>query len=122
MFASGFETDFDPYVDDAILIVGIQHFLDWMQHTVEAEELVAEVKSLVKNLDKNDPAFAEKVKPAGVQSQGGHPEGADPGDHVLQRTERSHDAADQEGPAPAGGLPASARRPCRPGGTPNTQP
>ena len=66
MFASGFETDFDPYVDDAILIVGIQHFLDWMEHTVEAEELAAEVTSLVKNLDKNDPAFAEKVKPAGV--------------------------------------------------------
>ena len=59
MFASGFETDWDPYVDDAILVVGIQHFLDWMQHTVEAEEFVASVKSLVKNLDKNDPAFEE---------------------------------------------------------------
>ena len=67
MFASGFETDWDPYVDDAILVVGIQHFLDWMEHTVEAEELVASVKSLVKDLDKNDPAFAEKVKPAGAQ-------------------------------------------------------
>jgi len=66
MFASGFETDFDPYVDDAILIVGIQHFLDWLQHTEEAEELVAEVKSLVKNVDKNDPAFAERAKPAGA--------------------------------------------------------
>jgi hypothetical protein len=65
MFASGFETEWDPYVDDAILIVGIEHFLDWMQHTVEAEELVASVKSL--NLDKNDPAFDEKVKPAGAQ-------------------------------------------------------
>jgi hypothetical protein len=67
MFASGFETDFDPYVDDAILIVGIQHFLDWLQHTVEAEELVASVNSLVKNVDKNDPAFEEKAKPAGAQ-------------------------------------------------------
>jgi hypothetical protein len=65
MFASGFETEWDPYVDDAILIVGIDHFLDWMQHTVEAEELVASVKSL--NLDKNDPAFDEKVKPAGAK-------------------------------------------------------
>ena len=67
MFASGFETDWDPYVDDAILIVGIQHFLDWLQHTVEAEELVASVKSLVKDLDENDPAFAEKAKPAGAE-------------------------------------------------------
>jgi hypothetical protein len=67
MFASGFETDWDPYVDDAILIVGIQHFLDWLQHTVEAEELVAAVNSLVKNIDKNDPAFEEKAKPAGAK-------------------------------------------------------
>ena len=34
MFASGFETDFDPYVDDAIAIVGLQHFMVWLQHTV----------------------------------------------------------------------------------------
>jgi hypothetical protein len=66
MFAAGFETDWDPYVDDAILVVGIQHFLDWMQHSVEAEELAASVKSLVKDLDENDPAFAERVKPAGA--------------------------------------------------------
>jgi len=59
-FASGFETEWDPYVDDAIIIVGIEHFLDWLQHTEEAEELVASVK----NLDKNDPAFKEKLKPA----------------------------------------------------------
>ena len=117
MFASGFETDWDPYVDDAILIVGIQHFLDWLQHTVEAEELVATVKSLVKNIDKNDPAFEEKAKPAGATTQGGHPEGADPGDYLLQRTERSYDSADQEGPAPPAGLPAGARRPGRRGGT-----
>jgi hypothetical protein len=66
MFASGFETDWDPYVDDAILVVGLQHFLDWLQHTVEAEELVASVKSLAGGVDENDPAYAEKVKPAGA--------------------------------------------------------
>ena len=67
MFASGFETEWDPYVDDAILVVGFQHFLDWLQHTVEAEELVASVKSLAGDVDENDPAYAEKVKPAGAQ-------------------------------------------------------
>ena len=87
MFAAGFETDWDPYVDDAILVVGLQHFLDWMQHSVEAEELVASVKSLAGGVDENDPAYAEKVKPAGRPAQGGHPEDTDPGDHVLQRTE-----------------------------------
>lgn len=67
MFASGFETEWDPYVDDAILVVGLQHFMDWLQHTVEAEELVASVKSLAGGVDENDPAYAEKVKPAGPQ-------------------------------------------------------
>lgn len=67
MFASGFETEWDPYVDDAILVVGLQHFLDWLQHTVEAEELVASVKSLAGDVDENDPAYAEKLKPAGAQ-------------------------------------------------------
>jgi hypothetical protein len=67
MFASGFETEWDPYVDDAIMIVGIQHFLDWLQHTDEAEELVASVKSLTKGLDENDPAYAEKAKPASAE-------------------------------------------------------
>jgi hypothetical protein len=65
MFASGFETEWDPYVDDAILVVGLQHFMDWLQHTVEAEELVASVKSLAGGVDENDPTYAEKVKPAG---------------------------------------------------------
>lgn len=36
-----FETDWDPYLDDALLIVGVEHFIDWMQHTVEAEQLGA---------------------------------------------------------------------------------
>ena len=67
MFAAGFETDWDPYVDDAILVVGLQHVLDWLQHTVEAEELAASVKSLAGDVDENDPAYAEKVKPAGPQ-------------------------------------------------------
>ena len=67
LFATGFETDWDPYIDDAILIVGIQHFLDWLQYTEEGEELQAAVKALVKDLDKNDPAFEEKAKPAGAK-------------------------------------------------------
>lgn len=29
-----FETEWDPYVDDAILLIGIEVFLDWLQHTV----------------------------------------------------------------------------------------
>ena len=64
MFASSFETDWDPYIDDAIDVVGAGHFVDWMQHTVEAEKLVAYIESLggVKKFDKKDPAYDENLK------------------------------------------------------------
>lgn len=32
--AMTFETEWDPYVDDAILLIGMEVFLDWLQHTV----------------------------------------------------------------------------------------
>jgi len=41
VWATTFETDWDPYLDDALLVVGVQHFIDWMQHTTEADELRA---------------------------------------------------------------------------------
>jgi hypothetical protein len=64
LFGSSFETDWDPYIDDAIDVVGVEHFVDWMQHTVEAEILVAYIESLggVKKFGKNDPAYDENLK------------------------------------------------------------
>jgi len=32
---TAFETDFDPYLDDAVAILGASTFQDWLQHTVE---------------------------------------------------------------------------------------
>ena len=63
-FFTTFETDFDPYLDDAILIVGIEHFLDWLQHLVEAEKLMATVESIggLKKFDKKDPDFEKNHK------------------------------------------------------------
>jgi hypothetical protein len=34
--ATSFETDWDPYVDDAIVTFSPESFSDWLQHTVEA--------------------------------------------------------------------------------------
>jgi hypothetical protein len=65
LFASSFETDWDPYIDDAVDVVGAEHFVDWMQHTVEAEKtIVAYIESLggVKKFDKNEPAYNENLK------------------------------------------------------------
>jgi hypothetical protein len=63
LFGSSFETDWDPYIDDAIDVVGAEHFVDWMQHTVESEKVVAYIESLgLKKFDKNDPAYDETLK------------------------------------------------------------
>ena len=35
LWALAFETDWDPYIDDALEILGVEIFLDWMQHTAE---------------------------------------------------------------------------------------
>ena len=68
-FFTTFETDFDPYLDDAILIVGIEHFIDWLQHLNEADQLMAEVESSggVKKFDRNDPDFEENHKRVSAQ-------------------------------------------------------
>jgi len=63
LFGSSFETDWDPYIDDAIDVVGAEHFVDWMQHTVESEKVVAYIEALgLKKFDKNDPAYDETLK------------------------------------------------------------
>jgi hypothetical protein len=41
MLVTSFDTDWDPYVDDAVSNIGVERWIDWMQHTVEAEELAA---------------------------------------------------------------------------------
>jgi len=41
LWATTFETDWDPYLDDALILVGVEHFIDWMKHINEAAELTA---------------------------------------------------------------------------------
>jgi hypothetical protein len=44
MWATTFENEWDPYFEDFILI-GIEHFLDWMQHTAQYPHVSAWVES-----------------------------------------------------------------------------
>jgi hypothetical protein len=44
MWATTFENDWDPYFEDFVLI-GIEHFLDWMQHTTQYTAVSAWVES-----------------------------------------------------------------------------
>jgi hypothetical protein len=36
LWCTSFETEWDPYIDDSVAILGQDMFVDWMQHTVEA--------------------------------------------------------------------------------------
>jgi hypothetical protein len=47
LFMTSFEADWDPYIDDAVLVIGIDHIIDWMRHTVEAEAHIAELRPVV---------------------------------------------------------------------------
>jgi hypothetical protein len=39
-----FETEWDPYVEDAVMRIGIDHFTDWMQHTTSADQWFAGIR------------------------------------------------------------------------------
>lgn len=41
VWCTTFETDWDPYVEDAIMRIGIDNFTDWLQHTTAADEWYA---------------------------------------------------------------------------------
>jgi hypothetical protein len=38
VWCTTFEADWDPYVEDAIMRIGIDNFTDWLQHTTAADE------------------------------------------------------------------------------------
>lgn len=51
MLATSFETDWDPYVDDAVVTFSPESFSDWLQHTVEIGMLdKAQVESVKADL------------------------------------------------------------------------
>jgi hypothetical protein len=39
-----FESDWDPYVEDAIMRIGIDNFTDWLQHTTAADDWQAWIR------------------------------------------------------------------------------
>ena len=41
LWCTTFESDWDPYIEDALVVVGIDNFLDWMQYTTAYEKIQA---------------------------------------------------------------------------------
>ena len=68
LFATGFETDWDTYIDDVVLVVGMPYFIGWLQHLVEGERLVAWAeKAGVTKFESGDPKLDEIMKRAGAE-------------------------------------------------------
>lgn len=67
-----FEGEWDACVDNALLVIGVGHFLEWLRHTAQGEEFVAWVAAAGGTLEKfhkNDPGVEETVKKISVQLQ-----------------------------------------------------
>jgi hypothetical protein len=58
-----FETDWDPYINDAVTLIGVEHWIDWMQHTVEAEQL-RDALLRTRGLDGSTAARSEDLEQA----------------------------------------------------------
>jgi hypothetical protein len=68
LWATTFETEWDPYVDDAVLLIGIDVFLDWLQHTVQGQDVANWAKaSGATKFAKGDPEWEAQMRKATVQ-------------------------------------------------------
>lgn len=47
LWATTFETEWDPYIDDAVLVMGFRAFVDWMQYTVEGSTIIKSMQDSV---------------------------------------------------------------------------
>jgi hypothetical protein len=63
MWATTFENEWDPYFED-FLQIGIEHFLDWMQHTAQYTDVSAWVESSggVEKLRLDSPDIEAQMK------------------------------------------------------------
>jgi hypothetical protein len=59
-----FEGDWDACVNNALLVIGAGHFLDWLRHTAQGEGFVAWVASVggIEKFDQNNPEAEETMK------------------------------------------------------------
>ena len=46
LWATTFETEWDPYIDDAVVVMGFRAFVDWMQYTVEGGTIIKSMREL----------------------------------------------------------------------------
>lgn len=60
LWTTSFETDWDPYIDDALMLLGITSWTDWLQYTNEfpgTQPTNAEVKAFIQSAQAPATAF-----------------------------------------------------------------
>jgi hypothetical protein len=66
LFATAFETDWDTYIDDVVLTIGMPYFISWLQPLEEGDRAVAWAeKNGVTKFEPGDPKLDEIMKRAG---------------------------------------------------------
>jgi hypothetical protein len=63
LFITSFETDWDAYIDDAVSQIGVENWMDWMQHTVEVGQLRGALRQTA-GLDASGTASHEDLERA----------------------------------------------------------
>lgn len=64
LWTTSFETDWDPYIDDALMLLGIKSWTDWLQYTNEfpgTEPTNAEVKAFIQSAQAPATAFFDAL-------------------------------------------------------------
>lgn len=72
LWTTTFDTDWDPYLDDAMLLFGVDNFIDWMKYVEEAAVLTDWLQSVGGRealLPSNDPEWIASIpqKSAGLK-------------------------------------------------------
>ena len=89
MWATTFENDWDPYFEDFVQI-GIQHFLDWMEHTAQYTNVAEWLEGVRRGgqVPPGQPRSRGADEAQRWRPQGDRPVGAEPGDRLLQQPAR----------------------------------
>lgn len=67
LWITSFETDWDPYIDDALALIGMQNWIDWLQHTNEfpmglvEKATNADVKAFIQSAQSPASAFFDAL-------------------------------------------------------------
>lgn len=64
LWTTSFETDWDPYIDDALMLLGITSWTDWLQYTNEfpgTQPTNAEVKAFIQSAQTPATAFFDAL-------------------------------------------------------------